>query len=241
MPAPGTIAMYPGTVAPEGWALCDGHLHGSADLEAVLGSPVTPNLTGKFIRGAGATPLGATSGSDTVSLVFGNLPSHSHVAGNEAAHAHTPGTSAGMSTGASHGHSGNTSYVNVDHAHYDTARNLSAASSTYHTVTTNEGSGEGADGNFLDTNPNSQGKQYDAGQTTGTGTNHVHLQPAVDTGYHSASHYHGLTLNSVSVDHTHAFTSGAPTPHTHAVSNEGSGAEFPIVPAHVALSFIIKT
>lgn len=62
----GSIVMFGSAVPPEGWALCDGSAHGSVELANVIGSPNTPNLTDRFIMGAGTTyPQGATGGSAT--------------------------------------------------------------------------------------------------------------------------------------------------------------------------------
>lgn len=49
----GAIITYGGTVAPPGWHLCDGTAHGSAALQAITGSPNTPNLLDRFIVAAG--------------------------------------------------------------------------------------------------------------------------------------------------------------------------------------------
>lgn len=62
----GGIIMWSGSVVPAGWALCDG-LNG------------TPNLTDRFIVGAGAAyAIGATGGVDSVTLTTNQIPGHAH-------------------------------------------------------------------------------------------------------------------------------------------------------------------
>ncbi len=62
------IIAWDSTVAliPNGWQICDG-------------TNGTPDLRAKFVRGApNATEEGGTGGSDTVTLVTANMPSHTH-------------------------------------------------------------------------------------------------------------------------------------------------------------------
>lgn len=71
----GLISMWTGSVAPAGWALCDG-------------SNGTPDLRDKFVIGAGGSHVGgATGGADTHNhggvtgdhaLTVGELPAHDH-------------------------------------------------------------------------------------------------------------------------------------------------------------------
>lgn len=49
----GAIIAYGGSTAPAGWHLCNGTAHGSAALQALIGSADTPDLSGRFIVGAG--------------------------------------------------------------------------------------------------------------------------------------------------------------------------------------------
>jgi len=66
----GLIAMWSGSIGsiPSGWYLCDG-------------SNGTPNLTDRFIVGAGSTyAVNATGGATSVTLNTNNLPAHTHAA-----------------------------------------------------------------------------------------------------------------------------------------------------------------
>ena len=66
----GLISMWSGSIGsiPSGWYLCDG-------------SNGTPNLTDRFIIGAGSTyAVNGTGGATTVSLASTNLPAHTHTA-----------------------------------------------------------------------------------------------------------------------------------------------------------------
>lgn len=66
----GGIILWSGSVAaiPEGWLLCDGTVG-------------TPNLTDRFVVGAGATyNVGATGGATSVVLSQAQLPAHTHTA-----------------------------------------------------------------------------------------------------------------------------------------------------------------
>lgn len=66
----GLISMWSGSIGsiPSGWYLCDG-------------SNGTPNLTDRFIIGAGSTyAVNGTGGVSSVTLTTNNMPSHTHTA-----------------------------------------------------------------------------------------------------------------------------------------------------------------
>ncbi|MCT7948265.1 hypothetical protein NG798_00465 [Ancylothrix sp. C2] len=76
----GMILMWSGKgeEIPTGWVLCDGN-NG------------TPNLTDKFIVGAGnGYAVGATGGADSVTLTIAEMPTHSHGV-NDPGHNHSRG------------------------------------------------------------------------------------------------------------------------------------------------------
>lgn len=113
----GAIMPYAGATAPAGWHLCDGSTHGSAALQAVIGTTTTPNLRDKFIKASGPThALGATGGAATVTLTAAQtgLVGHNHT-GTVAAHTHSVDfantTSGNMSAASSHTHTAYGSYA----------------------------------------------------------------------------------------------------------------------------------
>lgn len=122
----GSIMGFGGNVAPEGWHLCDGTAHGSAELEALFGSPNTPDLRDKFILGAStARPRGTTGGASSVTLTAAQSgsPAHAHptVATGTVSAWHTHNTGA-FNTAGSHNHA---SSVNSTGYATDAYRNTS--------------------------------------------------------------------------------------------------------------------
>ena len=87
---PGTIIMYGGSVAPEGFLVCDGSAVSPSDysdLYDVIGSTYgltadgnfkVPNLKGRAVIGGPANYLGSVTGSKKVYLSTSNIPSHRH-------------------------------------------------------------------------------------------------------------------------------------------------------------------
>jgi len=75
----GLISMWSGSIGsiPSGWYLCDG-------------SNGTPNLTDRFVVGAGSTyAVNGTGGVTSVTLTTNNLPAHTHTATvTDPAHSH---------------------------------------------------------------------------------------------------------------------------------------------------------
>jgi len=120
-PPIGCIVAYMGTVAPEGWIFCDGVQRTNGQdgrynnlIAAKIGSVTAtgtympPSLFGKFLRGANtATNVGFDTtnkliggGSNTVTLITNNLPSHNHDV-TDPGHTHDvtdPGHSHGANT-----------------------------------------------------------------------------------------------------------------------------------------------
>jgi microcystin-dependent protein len=76
----GLISMWSGSIGsiPSGWYLCDG-------------SNGTPNLTDRFVVGAGSTyAVNGTGGATSVTLTTNNLPAHTHTATvTDPTHTHT--------------------------------------------------------------------------------------------------------------------------------------------------------
>ena len=91
--ATGTVQMYAGSTAPNGWLICNGQTVSRttyAALFAVIGTTYgagdgsttfnVPNLVNKTVRGA--ETVGSTGGADTVALGTENLPVHTHGGGS---------------------------------------------------------------------------------------------------------------------------------------------------------------
>jgi microcystin-dependent protein len=94
----GTIMMFGGNFAPQGWAMCNGQLLGIAQNQAlfsILGTMYggdgrqtfgLPNLQGRAAIGMGTLPGGSTyvegqtGGFENVTMTTNQLPSHSHTA-----------------------------------------------------------------------------------------------------------------------------------------------------------------
>jgi len=112
----GMILMWSGAVEaiPVGWVLCDG-------------ANGTPDLTDKFILGAGgAAAVGDTGGQDSVTLVEGNLPAHTHSISADGDHS-------GHDTGTVEVQSGSGTFVNTgdsspgDHSHTGSTGSVGSA------------------------------------------------------------------------------------------------------------------
>lgn len=89
----GCVMMWSGATAPEGWHLCDGtHLNRAnyPALYAVIGHTYggyaeddfcLPDMRGRYVAGKGANDynsLGSKGGANRVTLVPGEMPSHTH-------------------------------------------------------------------------------------------------------------------------------------------------------------------
>src|SRR5207344_444135 len=119
----GEVAWFAGATAPSGWLVADGTSYLRADYAdlfdyigtlhgAVDGTHFSvPNLVGKHMRGAAAdgSNVGGTGGSDSATLVAGNLPAHTHSVSIVSA-----ATSAGTPSGAIDSISGGTPAGSID-------------------------------------------------------------------------------------------------------------------------------
>lgn len=227
----GAITMFGGSVAPEGWWLCDGTAHGSAALEAVIGSPTTPNLLDRFIVGAGSTyAVGEIGGANSVTLnsAQSGLPSHDHAAqsqGETQEHTHVtdPGAVNSGTVSSWHVHSGTSASGGPTHTHDDS---------------TQEGITTGDSNDWLDTaddDTTSSALQTNTVRPANTAIGHTHT---LTTGNPNLNHVHAVEIAATasggrSAVHTHAIIVGSSVAQDAALPHENR-------PPFYALTYIIK-
>ena len=150
----GMIILWSGNTGniPTGFVLCDGN-NG------------TPNLTDRFVVGAGsAYGVGATGGSSSVTLSTANLPSHNHSFSGSTSHSHTINNHTHSFSGSgSNTHSHNITTTGGDDHNDSVRRTQSGRNDTnfgLHTMSTNDAtisiSISGNTGNPSDRGTNSQ-------------------------------------------------------------------------------------
>jgi microcystin-dependent protein len=173
----GSIQMFAGSTAPNGWLICDGSTVSRKtynDLFKVIGTTfgagnsndtfTLPDSRGRVPIGAGtgtsltARTLGTALGAETTTLATTNLPSHTH-------------TTSVSTESATHTHTGTSSDQSVTHTH------------SYNKPIGTTGSQVG----IIDTL---------TGSSSGTPL----------TGGQSADHTHGTTFGNASATHSHSIT-----------------------------------
>jgi microcystin-dependent protein len=90
----GTIVMWTGSVAPNGWVLCDGGSYPRLDGSGNISSP---DLRGRFVLGQGQGTgltnrvLDTVGGAETHTLSISEMPSHTHTGttASDGLHSHT--------------------------------------------------------------------------------------------------------------------------------------------------------
>ena len=110
----GSVMPFIGTVAPNGWLLCDGTAIPSGafyDNLKTLAGANTPDLRGMFLRGTGSTSTGGRTGPALKVVQQDDILSHRH----------DLGTSATVSSNGSHSHE--TGFANDDHRNYGSGNN----------------------------------------------------------------------------------------------------------------------
>lgn len=163
----GTVIAFAGTVAPDGWHLCDGTVHGSAELQAVLGSARTPDLRDRFVVSVGPSYAArATGGTQTETLSAAQSGNSAHAHGvtsgpQNTNHTHTYETN----TAGSHTHGGGYRAVAIRNT------DLSQTTGGEHVLSHTSGA-----------------------QSAWPARSHSHA--AVDTGIPNTNHTHTLTINA---------------------------------------------
>lgn len=207
----GAILSYAGTMAPEGWHLCDGSAHGSPELEAALlasgfATPAnTPDLRDRFIVGVGGSALGDIGGVDAVQLTAAQsgLPAHNHAASSAAettdhTHSTNPSSVTSGTVSAWHTHSGTSSSGGPTHTHDSaTHEGITSGDSDTWIDSADDDTAGGDDWNTIANSNTAIGHTHTL--TTGNpNTNHTHAVdvPATTSGGRSAGHTHGITVNN---------------------------------------------
>jgi microcystin-dependent protein len=237
----GTILMYVGSTAPDGFLVCDGSEAPRTtypDLNSFYftgsypfgnGDGVTtfnlPNFSSRFPIGAG-TGVGLTDrpfkefgGSETHVLTTSQIAPHSHTLGS---HTHTGGTTGTENANHGHSRSGTTDSTGSFHEH----------NATGHTGHRLGVSGTGAVGTNRNTNNNGfNGSTSSASIDSGAGT----------TDQAGAAHTHNVNAanTSSSDSHAHSFTTGGPSNAT-VNENTTSAIAVPHVNEFVCFTFIVK-
>lgn len=222
---PGTIVMFGGTVAPTGWALCNGASYTTAaqpDLFGAIGYEFggsagnfnVPNFSDKFplgVSGAANKTIGDTGGSHSKTLTISHLFAHTHTA----AHSHT----------IDHGHTGSAANTDINHVHTGSTSTDGGHEHTYYREAfTNIGYAGGGSGALV-----ASGSAY-APATGGAGS---HYHTFTSNGMNTNNvHSHTITINS------HSGSSGTTTPTTSSTGT--SNPTLDVTPAYVAVNYIIK-
>jgi hypothetical protein len=239
----GAIISWAGTSAtlPNGWALCDGSVHGSAALLATTGSATTPDLRDKFVIGKSATkPHGVPGGSSLVTLTTRELPIHGHTTTQDTfRHSHVDSPTAPQTTGVmtrnqTHTHPLPTlNTVNLNHDHPVTVGNASA-NHTHHISFNTVSGGAHSHITRLQLGNELSGSAINyltegVTNSTAIGPDGAHIHAIVgDTGGQSATHTHAVDVLPLYSTSTGA---AALTAHTHTVT-AGIGTNSPVDHEH---------
>jgi len=232
----GIIGIWSGSVAsiPSGWVICNG-------------SNGTPDLRNLFVVGAGDTyAVGATGGSNTVTLAETNLPGHTHsVSGTTASDgAHTHNVSGNTSNTGAHTHnvSGNTSNTGA-HTHSGSTSNTGGHSHNSDNVG-GQNYSPFQDSNFpIKTTSLVQASSSPRSTTSNAGS-HSHNFSTNSDGNHSHT-LSGTADSAGNHSHTLSGTADSAGAHTHTFSttsgSTGSGTAHENRPPYYALAYIMKT
>jgi microcystin-dependent protein len=225
----GAILLWSGSTGsiPSGWVICDG-------------TNSTPDLRNLFVVGAGDTyAVGATGGSNTVTLDSNTLPGHTHTGTTASDGAHTHNVSGNTSNTGAHTHtlSGNTSNTGA-HTHSGSTSNTGAHQ---HTLVYAFGGPVPSAPRKISGTTTFTGSVTDSGACQSAG-NHSHNFNTNSDGDHS----HTLSGNAESAgDHSHTLSGTADSAgdhtHTFTTASTGGGGAHENRPPYYALAYIMKT
>ena len=246
-PPVGTIINFGGSATPAGWLACDGTSYSRttyADLFAAIstayGAPtgttfLVPDLRGRNVLGVGtgtglsARLLAATGGYEAVTLVDGDIPSHSHTV-NDGGHSHGTSESSHSHGTSDSGHSHGTSESSHSHTISSTSHSHGGIPNTISTSSTSITEGDGYGSTYVLTDAsmgysNGSTSSASSGGSLSDSTTGLSVSSAT-TGLSVSDGTTGLTVNSGS--------SGI------SLGNHGgSGAHSNMTP-FLALTYLIK-
>jgi len=222
----GSIKLFGGLEAPEGWLLCDGSVvlrENFKELFDVIGETYgqgdddnsfrLPDLRGRTAIGAGKGndltdhELGEKIGSEAHNLTIKELPNHKH--------------SGTTSSNGDHNHSGKTS-SNGGHNHSGTT---GGANRMRIKIMGSVGLNGGIDG------------------IHGPGHGNDNTGPSIDKfdtlDFAYSSHTHNLTTDNKG-SHNHTFDTDNNGKHQHSIPSEGNGQPYSVMQPSLSLNYIIK-
>jgi microcystin-dependent protein len=213
----GAIMMWYTDTAPSGWLICNGQsTSGYSALAAVVGATV-PNMQGVVPVGKNAgtfATLGATGGSENVTLDSTQVPSHSHaVSITTSSDSHT------------HTYSGNTGNISADHTHNYSGTTSSDSHS--HSIPNVVYPGSGNIRVFESWSGGNTSRNHNTSADA-----HTHTFSGTTSGV-SSNHYHGYSGTTSSYAHTHTVTGNT--------GNAGSTGSHSNLQPYVVINYIIKT
>lgn len=196
----GSMVMWPGVVAPAGWAIMSGQQvsaasnPGLAAMFGATGGQVTiPDMTNTFPVGAGTgVALLATAGAASVALTTAQLPIHNHGV-TDPQHSHTEAAAP------NHSHNGTTggNNQNLDHAHsFQDGRSVPSWPAGWNSWLVAAAGGAGV---VPDTPGTALGGAAYIGQSG------------------------GIIGGGGVIAHDHAFNTSSNGAHSHAINNSGTG------------------
>lgn len=214
----GIMVYWLGSLAPAGWALCDGSPHNSANLLALLGTPYAPDFRDRFVMMHGPNfAYGSSGGAISEVLQESQMPRHNHggrVSDYSESHNHG-GTTSAADRSLLHNHGGVTGVSSINHSHGGVRQGHPSGDA---------GGAPGTAG-LQNASPN-----YFAGLLRVTNN---------DYGTAAADVPHNHMIPADGVDHLHPISAHGST-HSHTIPESGGGAPVSKLPPYVVASIIIR-